>query len=372
MAEPPPAVVQEFDVPAFVSLPRKNKHVRHSADEIASDARWLEYHTALEKTIELTRSQLSDEIKKNAALQRTVDEQTIVINDLRRVLEVRDRTIKSLKAPAIVTSTSGTLPQPLLPPTGEPAAPVRTMDEYNNLVQTTLDTRNELRTQRKICKFWKRKAQEAGVPSDDLITPSGSAVSSIFEVISAERQSRVDRLAEQRRKLSMLDLSKTQNTDLLTPDAACPPPSPPPTCPLPSPPRSTSPVPTLSPKICQLSIAPKKKPTVEVSLTYSTFEDETLDTSASLPRLAPLASQSFKAEMNLMFGISESPSTKKSQKKRLSLATNASNSSVYGLSDSSQGSDLLNITNEIESFGDLKKLVDVRLIFFVKCYTNAK
>ncbi|KAJ7043351.1 hypothetical protein C8F04DRAFT_901841, partial [Mycena alexandri] len=69
----------------------------------------------------------------------------------------------------------------------------RTPDEYRSSLTLTLKTRKELRDAKKVAKFWKRVAHEDSQQSG-IVTPSVSAISSIHEPLSAERQKAVEEL----------------------------------------------------------------------------------------------------------------------------------------------------------------------------------
>lgn len=68
---------------------------------------------------------------------------------------------------------------------------------YLSSLRMTLETRKDLRECKKVAKFWKCVAQQAN-PASRVFTPSSSNLSSIYEPLSAERQSAVDLLIAQR------------------------------------------------------------------------------------------------------------------------------------------------------------------------------
>ncbi|KAG6865282.1 hypothetical protein C0991_003742 [Blastosporella zonata] len=74
----------------------------------------------------------------------------------------------------------------------------RTRDDYLSALQLTLKSRFQLRQCKKITKFWKKTAQEDG-RNGTVVTPSASAISSILEVLSSDRQKTVDDLIARRR-----------------------------------------------------------------------------------------------------------------------------------------------------------------------------
>ncbi|KAF8078207.1 hypothetical protein FPV67DRAFT_1686704 [Lyophyllum atratum] len=69
----------------------------------------------------------------------------------------------------------------------------RTQDEYTSAIKLTLTSRMQLRNYKKIAKFWKNTAKEDG-KNPHIITPSTSAISSINEVLPAERRKAVNDL----------------------------------------------------------------------------------------------------------------------------------------------------------------------------------
>ncbi|CAK5279409.1 unnamed protein product [Mycena citricolor] len=73
----------------------------------------------------------------------------------------------------------------------------RTPDEYKSSLSLTLKTRRDLRDARKIAKFWKQVAAEAG--KSDIVTPSPSNVSSIHDALPPQRQRAVEELISKRR-----------------------------------------------------------------------------------------------------------------------------------------------------------------------------
>ncbi|KAF5386668.1 hypothetical protein D9615_001748 [Tricholomella constricta] len=75
---------------------------------------------------------------------------------------------------------------------------LRTQAEYVSALQLTIKTRMQLRKCKKVAKFWKNTATEDGKNSH-IVTPSPSDISSISEVLSAERQKAVDDLMARRK-----------------------------------------------------------------------------------------------------------------------------------------------------------------------------
>ncbi|KAL0576446.1 hypothetical protein V5O48_005521 [Marasmius crinis-equi] len=71
-------------------------------------------------------------------------------------------------------------------------------DNYISAINIALDTKKELRSVRKIARFWKRTANLS-----DVVTPSASNMSDVQEPLSAERRRAVENLQRQRRSSSV-------------------------------------------------------------------------------------------------------------------------------------------------------------------------
>ncbi|KIK69138.1 hypothetical protein GYMLUDRAFT_53621 [Collybiopsis luxurians FD-317 M1] len=69
----------------------------------------------------------------------------------------------------------------------------RTQDQYMSALSITLKARSDLRQAKNLARFWKTTAKQEGDHAD-IITPSGSTLSDVQEVLSAERQKAVDAL----------------------------------------------------------------------------------------------------------------------------------------------------------------------------------
>jgi hypothetical protein len=131
----------------------------------------------------------------------------------------------------------------------------RTPEHYAAALNMTLRTRKELKGHKKIIKFWKRVAQQDG-KHKDIITPSSSKISSIYETLGPERQKAVNELAARRREI-----------------LAC----------------KTAPVPEEPTNLVQYSCSPAFMPAAE-----DTGSSIYADAFATLP---PLASESIKREL---------------------------------------------------------------------------
>ncbi|KAJ3842219.1 hypothetical protein F5878DRAFT_577161, partial [Lentinula raphanica] len=67
----------------------------------------------------------------------------------------------------------------------------RSQDHYYSALSITLKTRSDLRRTKNLARYWKSSAQE-DEKHKDVITPSGSTLSEVQEVLTAERQKAVD------------------------------------------------------------------------------------------------------------------------------------------------------------------------------------
>lgn len=249
----------------------------------------------------------------------------------------------------------------------------RTLGDYSSALRLTLNTRRQLRDQKKISKFWKTKALPTG-KCEDIITPSTSAISSIHEPLPPGRRAAVEAFMLRRG----LPLPQTKVAAQVE---SAPGPNP-------SPAPATEELGTVShnldtdPNITQIlfpasstsfgscvihssaSIAPlpsasSRSSGVSRIHPVASVAQTLASASSSVPRLAPLASESLKAEINLLFGIHDtmgrlsSPSKKRRSGPALSAACSFS---TVGPS-SSRVSNNLNIS--FGSYGDLNLLVSV-------------
>ncbi|KAM6500804.1 hypothetical protein JOM56_003818, partial [Amanita muscaria] len=70
----------------------------------------------------------------------------------------------------------------------------KTQTEYTAALNLSLNARKELRKFKKIAKFWKKAAFQRVPSFSGLVTPSVSALSSVREKLSSERQDAVNTL----------------------------------------------------------------------------------------------------------------------------------------------------------------------------------
>ena len=159
----------------------------------------------------------------------------------------------------------------------------RTPDEYLSAINMTLKLRRELKDSRKIAKFWKRSAKEGPEEHVDTITPSVSNISSIHETLNEQRQNQVDDLLARLR--SGTYRSRCKNTEFKVTGAA-----------VPSEDHTT---------LCQddhTQVSTATSNGYEKPITTCDAELTTCDSSSTIrrchvPKLPPLASQSFKEEL---------------------------------------------------------------------------
>ena len=255
---------------------------------------------------------------------------------------------------------------------------LRTLGDYTSALRLTLNTRRQLRDQKKISKFWKTKAVSTG---EDIITPSTSAISSVYDPLPPGRRAAVEAFMQQRG----LPLPQTKVVAQVE-RAPGPVPSPAPASGelgivshMDTDPNVTQvlfPTSSKSSGLCVLhssaSIAPlpsasSKSSGVSRIYPVASVAQTLASAPSSVSRLAPLASESLKAEINLFFGIQlgdavgrlSSPSKKR--RPGSAALSAACSSSTMGAS-SSRVSNILRTDNLDISFGsheDLNLLVSV-------------
>jgi hypothetical protein len=169
----------------------------------------------------------------------------------------------------------------------------RSPEEYISSINATLKVRRELKDCRKVAKFWKRTAKATSAANANIITPSVSAISSVQEVLSEERQTAVATLLAQRKSGSYAAKNASKRRSSLESNA------------------DVAPVPERSPAFvvfrdndCQLASGRASTPTLSKSSSSKSTQckdTSVLESSPSnlsyVPNLAPLASESFKKEL---------------------------------------------------------------------------
>lgn len=82
---------------------------------------------------------------------------------------------------------------------------------YLSSLRMTLETRKDLKECKKVAKFWKCVAQQEN-PASKVVTPSSSNLSSVYEPLSAVRQSAVDLLIAKRHRENVERLDPEQSS----------------------------------------------------------------------------------------------------------------------------------------------------------------
>ena len=211
---------------------------------------------------------------------------------------------------------------------GSLAVNIRTMDEYSSALQMTLATRKELRNQKKISLFWKRKALDSN-QHQSAITPSVSTISSVHDPLPLDRQIALDALVSRR------GLDSTLGGQIEWKDTSSGP--------------SRIPIPKL----------PTYQSADEVCNPIAIARPAMSSENSLSSRLGPLASESMKAEISSLFGSPDSvkyliprkrrePSHSSSLMGRLAKFT-------FATSTPAKKTDI-----NVESFGDLHTIFAVR------------
>lgn len=209
---------------------------------------------------------------------------------------------------------------------------IRTLDEYTSALRMTLSTRRQLRDQKKVSKFWKNMALSAN-KFDDIITPSTSAISSVHDPLPPERKRAIDALMRERGW-----------------------PHPYPSAELKAPVEfaSSSERPFRASLSGDLSVSHIHPVSSIAATLISTSSNNSVGS-----RLAPLASESLKAEINMLFGIQSSENIVSSPPKHVPssaiLKTTVGSSSRLG--------GILRATFSFGSYGDLSQRLSVRLVY---------
>ncbi|KAF9567649.1 hypothetical protein CPC08DRAFT_703178 [Agrocybe pediades] len=279
---------------------------------------WITEYTKVQNLLKSCHAELLVERLKTGSLEARIKADALEIERLRSSLDsyaksnTEDLDLDPMCPPVVLpsqTSDMNLYPQPKSP----------TPDQYASALQMILTKRKELRDQMKISKYWKGQAITLG--EQDMITPSVSAISSIREVLPSGRQLAVKALMSQRGitvRLPGLPLE----------DAAL------------GGSNTTS---------FQHSEVSQKSIPERASINLLPYANSG---SSDLSRLEPLASESLKQEINMLFGPS-SPSKRlfASRSRQIGpLITSKSGSTKTGLSALSRYS------HSFESFGDINTL----------------
>jgi hypothetical protein len=239
---------------------------------------WIHEHSILQGLLKNSEEMLLLERRKVVALERLIEA------DRREKLELQTRYENLLgqsypaddQVPSIPALSK---PQPphsfesrvSREPSHEQLVKPHTPDEYSSALRMTLKTRRQLRDQKKVTKFWKRQAISEGKQS--VMTPSVSTLSSLHEVLPVERQAALDALVSRLGLTSKL--AKIHSNDSLS-------------------------YPSMTMiNVRSLSDEGSQNPTPTLPPSIS----RTSGTS----RLGPLASESIKTEISLIFGSQSKP-----------------------------------------------------------------
>ncbi|KZT63385.1 hypothetical protein DAEQUDRAFT_733875 [Daedalea quercina L-15889] len=196
---------------------------------------------------------------------------------------------------ALVAAIREALEKPDSPWTAllEPIIGPRTPDEYRAQVRATLDARKEVKNWRKKAKWWKGRATEVG--GVDAITPSPSDISSVVEELSEERQQALNELRERRQggkvehaQADAAQASQQQRKESFLPIRHSS---------LSSHPELATLASALLSSLTDEDLAAAAAPAVRLSPTHFP-PPMPASASAEYPRLAPLASQVFRASMS--------------------------------------------------------------------------
>lgn len=283
---------------------------------------WIREHSILQGLLKNSEEKLLLEQRKVVALEHLIEA------DRREKLEVQTHYENLLgklhppdgqapSIPALSKSQPPHLFESSVPrrPSHEQSVNLRTLDEYSSALRMTLMTRRQLRDQKKATKFWKRQAISEGKQS--IMTPSVSTLSSLHEVLPVERQAALDALVSRLGLTSKL--AKTQANDSLS-----------------YPSMSMINVQSLSNDGSQSAMS-----TLPASLSRT----------SGTSRLGPLASESMKTEIGLIFG-SQNKLRRPSPLTRTPGLASKYMKKEYRASISSQMID-------IESFSDLNLVFEV-------------
>ena len=291
---------------ASVALPFFGLENELNARLIEANNCWAKEYVNLQCQLQACREELHTERRKVQSLQHKLEENNRIIIDLRK----SSRHFEGLLG---ISNHAD-------------AVNIRTMDEYSSALQMTLATRKELRDQKKISLFWKRKALDRN-QLQSAITPSVSTISSIHDPLPLDRQIALDALISRR------GLDSTLGSQIGWNDTSS------------GPPRILIPkLPTyqLVDEVCSpIAIA---RPASENSL---------------FSRLGPLASESMKAEISSLFGSPDSVKYLVPRKRR---EPSHSPSLVEKLTKFTFATSTPTKKTElnVESFGDLHTIFAVR------------
>ena len=198
---------------ASVALPFFGLENELNARLIEANNCWAKEYANLQCELQDCRDELHTERRKVQNFQHKLEEDNRIILDLRMLskrleglLGMSNLNYTAPDSPQnTISGGAGVLLNATMPnfPNGSLAVNIRTMDEYSSALQMTLATRKELRDQKKISLFWKRKAIDSNEPQS-VITPSVSTISSVHDPLPLDRRIALDTLISRRGLDSML------------------------------------------------------------------------------------------------------------------------------------------------------------------------
>lgn len=183
---------------------------------------WALSHSRLVLDLNLTQSELHLECERNQRLRQQLHDQSKLLEEMKHSLARHEHLIsildeigfcegvfanahmsiseghdavhaliKAIKEAAAVPGSNWAVILPAV-------SGLRTQAEYIAALHLSLNVRKELRQYKKVTKFWKTLAQRQFTSS--VVTPSVSALSSIYEKLSPERQDAVNVLVQRRKQ----------------------------------------------------------------------------------------------------------------------------------------------------------------------------
>ncbi|KDR81412.1 hypothetical protein GALMADRAFT_239291 [Galerina marginata CBS 339.88] len=292
---------------------------------------WIQEYSKIQDLLKSCHGELVVERLKTVGLERKIDADRQEIKDLQGSLARYEKLAgKSGYVQGIKDGPSQSKQIILRPLTQlRPVSPVtdsqvtlgvsfkpRTLDEYSSALRMTLATRKALRDQRKITKYWKNVALVGG--QLNTVTPSVSTISSIREILPADRQAAVEALMARRGFTTRLQQFQSEDG--------------------------------FSEVVSSTRIELSDTQTTFIPDVPSTLPSFSLSSNLS-SRLGPLASESLKQEVSLLFGSHSSSKRLSPSRSRQSGSLEVSKStSIKELSKNRKNS------LSIDSFGDLNAI----------------
>ena len=201
---------------------------------------WALSHSRLVLDLNLTQSELQLECERNQHLRQELHDQSKLLEEMKQSLARHEHLVSILDeiglCEGVVTNAHMSISEgqdavhALIKAIREAAAVpgsnwaiilpavsgLRTQAEYIAALHLSLNIRKELRKCKKVSKFWKTLAQRQFTSS--VVTPSVSALSSIYEKLSPERQDAVNALIERRKQERYGNLQSSDGT-LVSPNS---------------------------------------------------------------------------------------------------------------------------------------------------------